>query len=104
MNVKFKIIETDLSQHSIVVRYYTDYFTEDNLARSAKQAAPYDWFKLRYDVLDPNVDTSLSAVDSLLGKEFTAEKPIPIPIPVQKEQITEDQIEALIRNLTSNVT
>lgn len=34
MNVKFKIIETDLSQHSIVVRYYTDYFTEDNLASS----------------------------------------------------------------------
>jgi hypothetical protein len=146
MNVKFKIIETDLSQHSMVVRYYTDYFTEDNLASSfitgssgeqtidrrpdgspircvtdcniniwqtepppteedlisiAKQSAPYSWFKLRYDVLNPNVDTSLSAVNSLLGKEFIAEEPAPIVKPETKE-ISEDHIEALIRELTSN--
>jgi len=34
MNFKFKILSFDLSQHSIVVRYYTDFLTEDNLATS----------------------------------------------------------------------
>jgi len=149
MNVKFKIIETDLSQHSIVVRYYTDYFTEDNLSSSfttnssgeqtidrnpdgsprrcitdyniniwktdppptaddlielAKQSAPYDWFKLRYDVLNPDVDTSLSAVSSLLGKEFVAEE----PAPPQKLEVTSDkdiesQIQEMIKALSANV-
>jgi hypothetical protein len=146
MNVKFKIIETDLSQHSIVVRYYTDYFTEDNLASSfttgssgeqtidrnsdgspkrcitdyniniwktdppptaddlvklAKQSAPHDWFKLRYDVLNPNVDTSLSAVSSLLGKEFVAEPPQKLEVISAKD--IESQIEELIKALSANV-
>jgi len=147
MNVKFKIIETDLSQHSIVVRYYTDYFTEDNLASSfttgssgeqiidrrpdgspvrcitdcninvwktnpppieedlielAKQSAPYDWFKLRYDVLNPNVDTSLSSVTSLLGKEFVAEEPVPPQkVDIISEKDIESQIEDMIKALSA---
>jgi hypothetical protein len=32
MNLKYKIIETDTAQHSIVVRYYTDVVTETILA------------------------------------------------------------------------
>lgn len=34
MTVKFKILNKELDQHSVVVRYYTDTFTEDSLATS----------------------------------------------------------------------
>ena len=34
MAVKFKILDKDTTQHSIVVRYYTDILTEDSLATS----------------------------------------------------------------------
>lgn len=33
-NVKFKIIEVDSTQHSMVVRYFSDLVTEDDLATS----------------------------------------------------------------------
>jgi hypothetical protein len=148
MQIKYKIIETDLTQHSIVVRYFTDYFSEDNLATSyttnesgetiidrnpdgspkrcqtdyninvwqtdptpteedllaiAKQSAPYSWFKLRYDVLNPNVDTSLSAASSLLGKEFVAEQPVFVPKQTENlNELSEEHIESLIRELTAN--
>jgi hypothetical protein len=34
MAIKYKILEKDTSQHSVVVRYYTDIITEDSLATS----------------------------------------------------------------------
>ena len=34
MTVKFRILNKEVDQHSIVVRYYTDYLTEDDLATS----------------------------------------------------------------------
>lgn len=116
MKVKYRIIEVDSSQHSIVVRYYTDILSQDDLATSfdtnntimrrpdgtpqrcqtdyniniwktdpsptiediheiAKGAAPYDWFKLKHAVLNPNVDTTLNVVNSIINQEFTAVKP-----------------------------
>ena len=34
MNVKFRILQIDPNEHSVVVRYYTDIVTEDYLATS----------------------------------------------------------------------
>lgn len=137
MEIKFKILEIDQSQHSILVRYFTDYFTEDNLASSfttdqsgqtiidrnldgspkrcqtdyniniwktnpsptledikklANDAAPYEWFKLKHDVLDPAVDTSLSNANALIGQIFTYER---------TTQMTEDDLQKLIDSITT---
>lgn len=147
MEVKFKIIDVDPSQHSIIVRYYTNLLTEDSLATSynpdgtiarrndgspqrcqtdynfnlwqtdpplteeqikkiANDGAPYDWFKLRHDVLDPQVDTSLSAVNGLLNTEFSAVKPVfAIETTANTEStLSEDHIENLINELLNNLS
>jgi len=105
MNLKYKIIETDTAQHSIVVRYYTDVVTETILATDILDGtirrcrtdysfelpvpaptgtalqdfitarAPIDWLKLQEDVLNPSVDTSLSAVIPLVGVETAFVEP-----------------------------
>lgn len=117
MEIKYKIIGIDPTQHSITVRYYTDLFSEDILATSfnsdgsiarnengsplrcqtdyniniwktnppptlddiksiANNSAPFDWFSLKHDVLNSNIDTSLSIVSSILNQEFVAERPV----------------------------
>lgn len=144
MEVKYRIIDVDPNQHSIVVRYYTNVLSEDSLATSfntdgsisrgldgsplrcqtdyniniwktetpptvddikkiANDSAPYDWFKLKHDILDPNVDTSLSAVSSLLNQEFVAQKPIPI-IDIIEEKTTEENIESEIQKIIDSLT
>jgi hypothetical protein len=97
--IKYKIIETNAAQHSIVVRFYTDVITEEMLATdtldgiirrcrtdysfdlpipapdglalhefiSAK--APVAWFNAQEAILNPLIDTSLSAITSLVGVE-----------------------------------
>ena len=141
MEVKYKIIEVDTSQHSIVVRYYTDLINEDSLATSynpdgtiarrddgspqrcqtdyniniwktdpvpteedikniAKSAAPFDWFKLKHDVLDPQVDTSLNIVNNILNTEFVATRPTYTNAP----QLTEQEIENMINSLSANTS
>jgi len=97
--IKYKIIETDTAQHSIVVRYYTDIVTEamlstdtlDGIIRRCRTdfsfdlpvpaptgtalhdfivtRAPTAWLQTQEDVLNPNVDTSLSAIIPLVGVE-----------------------------------
>jgi len=97
--IKYKIIETDTSQHSIVVRFYTDIITEAMLATDVLDGvirrgrtdysfdlpvptptgtalhdfivarAPTAWLQTQEDVLNPSVDTSLSAVIPLVGVE-----------------------------------
>jgi hypothetical protein len=101
--IKYKIIETDTSQHSIVVRFYTDIITEamlatdvlDNVIRRCRTdysfdlpvpaptgtalhdfivaRAPTAWLHTQEDVLNPNVDTSLSAIVPLVGIEVGIE-------------------------------
>jgi hypothetical protein len=101
--IKYKIIETDTSQHSIVVRYYTDIVTEamlsvdtlDGIIRSCRTdysldlpvpaptgtalhdfivaRAPTAWLHTQEDVLNPNIDTSLSAIVPLVGVEVGIE-------------------------------
>lgn len=97
--IKYKIIETNAAQHSIVVRFYTDVITEEMLATdtldgiirrcrtdysfdlpipapdgialhefiSAK--APVAWLSAQEAILNPSVDTSLSAIAPLIGVE-----------------------------------
>lgn len=142
MEVKYRIIDVDPNQHSIIVRYYTNVLTEDSLAISfntdgsiarradgspqrcqtdyhiniwktdtaptaeeiqkiANDAAPYDWFKLKHDILDPNIDTSLSNVSSLVGKEFVAVKPV---IAIVEEKTTEENIENEIQKIIDSLT
>lgn len=142
MEVKYRIIDVDPNQHSIVVRYYTNVLSEDSLATSfntdgsiargtdgsplrcqtdyniniwktdtaptaeeiqkiANDAAPYDWFKLKHDILNPNIDTSLSNVSSLVGKEFVAVKPV---VAVVEEKTTEENIENEIQKIIDSLT
>lgn len=44
--------------------------TEDEIKKIAQDYAPYKWFKLLHDVQDPNIDTSMKTVSSLLNQEF----------------------------------
>jgi len=144
MEVKYRIIDIDPNQHSIIVRYYTDVLTEDSLSISfnsdgsiarrsdgspqrcqtdyhiniwktdttptaeeiqkiANDSAPYDWFKLKHDILDPNVDTSLSNASSLVGKEFAAVKPVVVEEKTTEENI-ENEIQKIIDSLTANTS
>lgn len=97
--IKYKIIETNVADHSIVVRYYTDIVTEEMLSVDTLDGiirrcrtdysfdlpipapsgtalhdfivarAPTAWLHAKEDVLNPNVDTSLSAIIPLVGVE-----------------------------------
>lgn len=153
MTVKFRILNKDLDQHSVVVRYYTDYLTEDDLATSFTidpngnkiiekgpdgkplrcqtdyniniwnvqatqsgadsnniieylvRSAPFDWFDLRQSVMNVEVDTNMSAIDSLMGIEYLADKPkIETADTNIKVDLTETEIEALINSMISNLT
>jgi len=103
MNLKYKIIEVNTNEHSVVVRFYTDVITEEMLATDILDGvirrcrtdysidlplplptgddlnayivarAPVVWLETQEAVLDPNVDTSLSSVLSLLNVENTVE-------------------------------
>lgn len=98
--IKYKILSTDTTQHSIVVRYYTDIITEAMLATDTLEGvirscrtdysidlpvpaptglelsefisarAPITWLQTQEDVLNSNIDTSLSAIIPLVGVEF----------------------------------
>lgn len=150
MEVKYRIIDVDPNQHSIIVRYYTDLLTEDSLAISfntdgsiargsdgspqrcqtdyhiniwntetqltaedikkiANDSAPYDWFKLKHDILDPNVDTSLTIVSSLINQEFVAQKPTLSLLETNEtnetnEENIENEIQKIIDSLTANTS
>lgn len=97
--IKYKIIEIDETQHSIVVRYYTDIITEemlsvdtldgvirrcrtdysidlpipapigDELHEFISGRAPKDWLFAQEDILNPEIDTSLSSISPLLNLE-----------------------------------
>jgi len=97
--IKYKIIETNVAEHSIVVRFYTDIITEamlatdvlDNVIRRCRTdysfdlpvptptgtalhdfivaRAPTAWLHTQEDVINPNIDTSLSAIIPLVGVE-----------------------------------
>lgn len=97
--IKYKIIETNVADHSIVVRFYTDIITEamlatdvlDNVIRRCRTdysfdlpipaptgtalhdfivaRAPTAWLHTQEDVLNPSIDTSLAAIIPLVGVE-----------------------------------
>lgn len=97
--IKYKIIEADTSQHSIVVRYYTDIITEamlstdtlDGIIRRCRTdysfdlpiptptaselhdfivaRAPSAWLRTQEAVHNSSIDTSLSAIVPLLNVE-----------------------------------
>lgn len=109
VNIKYRVLEVDTNQHSMVVRYYTDTITEDDLAQIKddanrivrgpdgkpvrcitdynisiyetpspseerllqiiKQNAPAEYFKIREDILNPEVDTSLSSAAALINTD-----------------------------------
>ena len=101
--IKYKIIDINTAEHSIVVRYYTDIITEamlatdvlDNVIRRCRTdysfdlpvptpsgtalhdfivaRAPTAWLHTQEDVLNPAIDTSLSAIVPLVGVEVGIE-------------------------------
>lgn len=105
--MKYKIIRVDPDAHSIVVRYYTDFVTEESLAietvdgvitqcrsdfsidlpvptptgdeleRFITARAPKSWFDTQESVQNPNVDTSLFALIQLIGVETVCPEPEP---------------------------
>lgn len=143
MEVKYRIINVDPSQHSITVRYYTNLLSEDSLATSfnsdgsiardndgyplrcqtdyhiniwktnpaptideiktiAGGSAPYDWFKLKHDILDPNIDTSLSVINNILNQEFTVQKSDYLL--ESQNNLSDNDVENLINSLISNTS
>lgn len=100
--IKYKIVEVHDESHSIVVRYYTDKITEQSLAIDTLDGvirrcrtdysidlpvpaptgddlhkfiiryAPTQWFEIQEAVLDPAIDTSLTAIKQELNKEVVA--------------------------------
>jgi len=77
--------------------------TLDDIKRIANDSAPYDWFKLKHDILDPDVDTSLSEVSSLINQEFIAEKPMSVAeVAIQENTDIESEIQKIIDSITSN--
>lgn len=137
--IMYKILKIDPTNHSILVRYYTDKFTEDNLAISInndgsiirtddgspercstdysitiwqtnppptekdiieliEKSAPHNMFKLKNDILDDNVDTTLSSIKNLLGKQFEiSEKSIETR---EIKQISEEEVDKLLAELS----
>ena len=101
--IKYKIVEVNEAEHSLVVRYYTDKITEESLAVDILDGvirrcrtdysidlpvpapveielhnfimgrAPILWLNTKESVLDPMIDTSLSHYMELIGKEVTAD-------------------------------
>ena len=99
--IKYKIVETNVADHSIVVRYYTDIVTEamlsvdtlDGIIRRCRTdysfdlpipaptgaalhdfivtRAPTAWLHTQEDVLNPAIDTSLAAIIPLVGVEVS---------------------------------
>ena len=148
MTIKFRILNKELEQHSVVVRYYSDFFTEDLLATSftvdsngdkiidrgadgkplrcqtdyniniwnvqatqigansnaiidyLSRSAPFDWFDLKQAVMNAEVDTNMVAIDPLIGMEFQTERPITII----SDNVTEQEIENLIKSIVSNTS
>lgn len=80
--------------------------TENEIREIANSSAPYDWFKLKHDILDPNVDTSLSQIHSLIGKEFTAIRPVApnpvVEISANTSDLNDDDIHKLINNIINS--
>jgi phosphoribosylformylglycinamidine (FGAM) synthase PurS component len=80
--------------------------TEEDIKNIAKSAAPFDWFKLKHDVLNPQVDTSLNVVNSLLNTEFVATRPVfnDTETLEQSKELTEQEIENMINSLSANTS
>jgi len=130
MLVKYKIIKVDPTEHSIVVRFYTDAVTEeclavcdpgtgeinrnsDNTIQACRtdylitlfetpvlsgealqlkimQNAPVEWFTIKEKITNPDVDTSMSALVSLVGVENSVTVlPQPAPRTPMFMQVTE---------------
>ena len=86
MNIKYKILGYSTDEHTVIVRYYTDITTEEDLDinltlwdvpvltgseldKYISAHAPKQWFEILEKVKDPNVDTTLSTIKDLVGKE-----------------------------------
>jgi hypothetical protein len=133
MNIYYKILEVVPDEHSVVVRYYTDKFTEDMLDMDVEhklprredgspvrcrtdynlnlpvpapkgeelhqylmRCAPVDWFDIKEQILNPNVDTSLKHIQDQIGKPKTFTIDEVKGVPVTETSLTEQEILDLI--------
>jgi hypothetical protein len=111
MNIKYKILQIDTTEHSIIVRFYTDVLTEEMLSsvkytdgtveknddgtvKSCRtdyniniwqtpsptgeeldqyilRHAPVQWLELQESIINPQIDTSMSGLEVLVGVEKT---------------------------------
>lgn len=108
--IKYKIVEVNTNEHSIVVRYYTDIITEEMLAIDIldgvirrcrtdysidlpvptptgtalidliNSKAPTAWLNTQEAVLNQDIDTSLSEVTSLMGIETEVVEPTVVEV------------------------
>lgn len=100
--IKFKIVEVNEAQHSVVARYYTDKITEESLAVDTLDGvirrcrtdysidlplptptgsdletfilarAPAQWLTMLEAVANPQINTSLTSISGLVGIEVNA--------------------------------
>lgn len=105
MNLRYKIVEVNTNEHSIVVRYYTDIITEEMLATDVLDGvirrcktdysfdlpfpaptglelnkfisarAPTAWLETQESLRNPSANTALAAITPLKGVEIEAVTP-----------------------------
>lgn len=105
MNLRYKIIEVNTNEHSIVVRFYTDIITEEMLAidvvdgvilrgrtdysidlpfpaptglelnKFISTRAPTAWLETQESLRGPNGTTALTTIAALVGREVEAIAP-----------------------------
>jgi hypothetical protein len=107
MDIHYKIIEVNPNEHAIVVRYFTDFLSEEDLATNPEDPnrlpdgspvrcrtdyninvpvpaptgaqleefiisnAPVHWLEIVRQVRDPDIDTSLSELQNMIGVHNT---------------------------------
>ena len=66
--------------------------------------APFDWFELQHATMNTEIDTTMALVDTIIGSEFEAIRPITPSITYSQNSLTDTQIEELINSMIANAT
>lgn len=115
MNLKYKIVEVNTNQHSIVVRFYTDKITEEALATDVLDGvirrcrtdfsidlpipaptgaeldafilahSPRAWLETQETILDVTTTASMTELQTLIGIEVVSAPVAPTPAQVEAE-------------------
>lgn len=71
--------------------------TEEDIKKKIDQSAPIEWFKLKENILDPNVETSLSSLKSIPQVGEVSE---PVKLVSSAKILSDEEIDNLLSELT----